>query len=446
MKSKNSIINNMILFLINMIKKGERLFCCRLNQQNKIRYFTICIQVLFFFFSTVSFCQETITGILYSDNKPVSITISEGRITGIKRIKKLPEGSQDLYIAPGLIDNQVNGFAGVSFTFGGGELTAKGIKKATIELWKEGVTTYLPTLTTNSYEVLKKNFTILGKIKDDPALLGSIAGFHLEGPYISPLDGYRGAHPLKYVRKPDRDEFTSLNEASGNNILQVTVAPESEGALEFISQCTEKGIVVALGHHNASAELITEAIDRGARVATHIGNGCANMINRHVNPLWPQLADDRLMISIIGDGFHLLPEEIRVFYKIKGPEKTIITSDVTGFGSLPPGKYVTEEGDSIELTSAGMLRYPAQDVLYGSASPLRKGVANVMKVTGCSLKDAIEMASTNPAELYNLNDRGSIETGKRADLILFRITDNGMDIFRTFVNGKLVYYKFSDNK
>jgi len=159
--------------------------------------------VLFFFFSTVSFCQETITGILYSDNKPVSITISEGRITGIKRIKKLPEGSQDLYIAPGLIDNQVNGFAGVSFTFGGGELTAEGVKKATIELWKSGVTTYLPTLTTNSYEVLKKNFTILGKIKDDPALLGSIAGFHLEGPYISPLDGYRGAHPLKYVRKPD---------------------------------------------------------------------------------------------------------------------------------------------------------------------------------------------------------------------------------------------------
>jgi N-acetylglucosamine-6-phosphate deacetylase len=399
----------------------------------------IPLLILFFFFSSDSYSQETISGLLYSDSKPVSITITEGRITSIKRIKKLPEGNQSFYISPGLIDNQVNGFAGISFTFGGGELTAEGVKKATQELWKTGVTTYLPTLTTNSYELLKKNFTILGTIIDDPALHGSIAGFHLEGPYISPVDGFRGAHPLKYVRKPDWNEFISLYEASGNNIIQVTVAPETEGAIEFISKCVEKGIVVALGHHNASAGQITEATDHGARIATHIGNGCANMINRHNNPLWPQLADDRLMISIIGDGFHLLPEEIRVFYKAKGIERTIITSDVTGYGSLPPGKYVTEEGDSIELTTAGMLRYPAQNVLYGSASPIKKGVGNVMIVTGCSLSDAIQMASTNPARLYNLDDRGTIEPGKRADLILFQIIDNELVIKQTYVGGNLVY-------
>ena len=383
--------------------------------------------------------QPGIEGLLYSDGTPVLITIKDGKISEIMRIGKPAEKNTGLYIAPGLIDNQVNGFAGVSFTFGGGELTGEGVIKATQELWKTGVTTYLPTLTTNSFEVLKKNFIILGRMKDDPSLLGSVAGFHLEGPYISPVDGYRGAHPLKYVRKPDWGEFSSLNEASGNNIIQVTVAPETEGAMEFISKCVQNGIVVALGHHNASAGLITEAIDRGARLATHIGNGCANMINRHNNPLWPQLADDRLMISIIGDGFHLNSEEIRVFFKVKGTEKTIITSDVTGFGSLPPGKYVTEEGDTIELTSAGMLTYPAQNVLYGSASPLSKGVGNVMKVTGCSLGDAIRMASTNPAILYNLNDRGEIAIGKRADLIMFQIVDNELVIRQTYVSGKLVY-------
>jgi N-acetylglucosamine-6-phosphate deacetylase len=420
-----------------MTKKGDRIFFYRFDRQKKFRHFIICFLVIFF--STASFSQETITGLLYSDNKPVSITINEGRIIRIKRMKKLPEGSLNLYISPGLIDNQVNGFAGVSFTFGGGELTAEGVKKATQELWKTGVTTYLPTLTTNSYELLKKNFTTIGKVKDDPALLGSIPGFHLEGPYISPADGYRGAHPLKFVRKPDWSEFISLYEASGNNILQITVAPETDGALDFISKCVEKGIVIALGHHNASAQLISEAVDHGARIATHIGNGCANMINRHVNPLWPQLADDRLIISIIGDGFHLNPEEIRVFYKIKGPDKTIITSDVTGYGSLPPGKYITEEGDSIELTSAGMLRYPAQNVLYGSASPLKKGVMNVIRVTGCSLAEAIGMVTTNPARLYKLNDRGVIETGKRADLILFKIVDNEMVIMKTIVNGHVVY-------
>jgi N-acetylglucosamine-6-phosphate deacetylase len=297
----------------------------------------------------------------------------------------------------------------------------------------------LPTLSTNSRELLLNNFAVLAKAKDDPELLGSIAGFHLEGPYISPVDGYRGAHPLKYVRKPDWDEFMAFNKAAGNNILEVTVAPEIDGALDFISKCKAAGIIVAIGHHDASAAAIASAIDRGAVIATHLGNGCANMINRHINPLWPQLADDRLMISIIGDGFHLLPEEIRVFYKVKGPDKTIIISDVTSYAGLDPGQYITAEGDTIELTPEGMLRYPAQNVLYGSASSVKEGVGNVMKVTGCTLEEAIRMTSANPAKLIGLNDRGEIAIGKRADLILFQVVDNELIIMQTYVNGNLVY-------
>ena len=210
------------------------------NQMIKFR-----LTLIFAFISSFLFSQNTITGILYSDNKPVSVTIKDGKISKIKRIKKLPEGSENLYLAPGLIDNQVNGFAGVSFTFGGGELTPEGVKKATEALWETGVTTYLPTLTTNSNELLKKNFEVLAKAKDDPSLLGSIPGFHLEGPFISPVDGFRGAHPLRFVRKPDWNEFLELNKASGNNILQVTIAPETEGAFDFISKCTASGILVA---------------------------------------------------------------------------------------------------------------------------------------------------------------------------------------------------------
>ena len=416
-----------------MIKTGS-------ETRNKGDYFhrTIII-LLFVLFPGMIFSQETITGILYSDNKPVSITIKDGIITGLKRIKKLPAGNEGLIIAPGLIDNQVNGFAGISFTFGGGSLTDDDVKKATEELWKTGVTTYLPTLTTNSHDLLLKNFSVLGKFKDNPALLGSIPGFHLEGPYISPVDGYRGAHPLMHVRKPDWNEFLMFNKAAGNGIIHITIAPEVEGAMDFIDKCKASGIVIALGHHNGNAQQVTEAIDRGARIATHLGNGCANMINRHINPLWPQLSDDRLMISIIGDGFHLNPEEIRVFYKVKGPEKTIITSDVTSYASLKPGKFLTEEGETIELTPEGMLRYPAQNVLYGSASPVKKGVANVMKVTGCSLAEAIRMASLNPAKLYNLTDRGEISTGKRADIIIFKMVNDELVIKKTYVKGNLVY-------
>ena len=386
-----------------------------------------------------SFAQTRIEGLLYTDSKPVSVEIKDGKIVSVQPIDKLSDDTHPCYIAPGLIDNQVNGFAGVSFCFGGSELNKEGILKATRELWKKGVTTYLPTLTTNSKEVLLRNFALLASSKNEEALHGSIAGYHLEGPYISPEDGYRGAHPLKYVHKPDWKEFMEIYEASGRNILTITVAPELEGAMEFIRKCTAMGITVAIGHHNAPKAVIDEAVLNGAKIATHLGNGCANMINRHNNPLWPQLANKQLMASIICDGFHLRDEEIIVFYKVKGPEKTIITSDVTGFAGLPPGNYKNEEGETIELTKEGMLRYPAQNVLYGSASPISRGVTHIMKVTGCSLGEAVQMASTNPAKLYGLTDRGSIEPGKRADLILFESGDSELTIRKTWVAGNLVY-------
>jgi len=380
-----------------------------------------------------------VEGIFYLDNSPVRVTIANGKITGFTRLSELTDKTKAFYIAPGLIDNQVNGFMGESFVFGGGTLTREGVVKITKALWQVGVTTYLPTLTTNDPEALRKSMTILAKSKQDPEIMGSIAGIHLEGPYISPVDGYRGAHPLKHVRKPDWNEFMKYYEASGRSIIQITLAPEVEGAMDLISKCREKNIIVALGHHNGNTSQVTEAVDRGARIATHFGNGCANTINRHVNPLWPQLAEDRLMISMIADGFHLRPEQIRTFYRVKGPENTILTSDVTSFGGLPAGKYLNEDGDTIEHTVEGALIYPAQKVLYGSASPLLKGVGHVMRVTGCTLGQAIRMASTNPARLYGLADRGELNPGMRADIILFTIDDFRVNIKKTIVAGELVY-------
>ena len=395
--------------------------------------------VIFVLIATISFSQTTIEGVHYIYKTPVSVEIKDGKIISIKKLDKLQDENNVLYIAPGLFDNQINGFAGVSFTFGGSELTVDGAKKATRELWKKGVTSYLATLTSNSKKTLMKNFAILAKAKKDPELLGTIPGFHLEGPYISPIDGFRGAQPLQHVRKPDWNEFMDMYEASERNILTVTVAPEIDGAMDFIRKCTAMGITIAIGHHNATKEIVDQAVLCGARTATHLGNGCANMINRHNNPLWPQLANDQLMASIICDGFHLRDEEIKTFYSIKGPEKTIITSDVTSFAALPPGKYTNEDGETIELTEEGLLHYPAQNVLYGSATPINRGVVKIMEVTGCTLGDAIQMASTNPAKLYGLTDRGELKPGMRADLILFTIGKRELDIKKTYVSGKLVY-------
>jgi N-acetylglucosamine-6-phosphate deacetylase len=398
------------------------------------------ISMLLFSLLLNSSCKhQGIEGLSFLDGKPVRVEVKDGMISRVKNISKLTGKGNHMYIAPGLIDNQVNGFAGISFSLAGGELTVEGVKQVTRSLWEYGVTSYLPTLTTNDREILLANLYVLSKAKNEQDLLGSIPGFHLEGPYISPVDGYRGAHPKMFVREPDWVEFMELYEASGRNILTVTVAPEIPGGLGFIRQCSEMGIIVALGHHNASAETIDEAVQNGARICTHLGNGCANMINRHKNPLWPQLARDELMISIICDGIHLLPEEIKVFHKVKGTDKTIITSDVTSYATLPPGEYFTPEGDTIVLTPDQMIYYPAQNVLYGSASPITRGVGHIMEVTGCSLADAFRMASTNPAKLYGLTDRGTMEKGKRADLILFTVENSEIKIHKTYVRGELVF-------
>lgn len=378
-------------------------------------------------------------GISYLDNLPIRVKVKNGKISEIIRIKSLSDEEKNVYIGPGLIDNQVNGYKGVSFSLGDANFNKTDVIRVTKGLWKVGVTTYLPTLRTNSQKNLIKNLKILANAKNDPATLGSIAGFHLEGPYISPLDGFRGAHALEYVRKPNWQEFMELYESSGENILEMTVAPEVEGAMKFINQCTKKNIIVGLGHHNATSEEVTEAVNMGARIATHLGNAMPNKIDRHKNPLWPQLSDDRLMVSIIGDGFHLSPEEIRVFYKAKGSLRTIITSDVTRYAGMPPGKYQNSEGDTILLTTDGAVMYLARNSLSGSASPVTKGVANVMKVTGCSMAEAFQMGATNAAKLYGLKDRGELRVGMRADLIIFSIDNFKINIKQTIVNGQLVY-------
>jgi N-acetylglucosamine-6-phosphate deacetylase len=392
--------------------------------------------------------MRRIEGIHYLDKKPVAIWLDGCFISRIERIKKLQDSSENLFISPGFIDIQVNGYDGVSFSLEGADdtssearhLSVEEIRKITKELWAQGVTTYFPTLTTNSRELFLKNIGILADAIEDPENLGSIPGLHLEGPYISAVDGYRGAHPREHVRIPDWNGFSQLYERARGKILLVTMAPEAEGAIGFIKKCREKGIVVSLGHHNGTAENIHEAADAGAQLSTHLGNGCATLINRHRNPLWPQLADDRIMISVISDSFHLPPDVLKAFYKIKGAEKIIIISDMVSYAGLPAGLYRIKTGEMIEKAPNGHLRFSGQEGgLYGSATPLPEAITHMMKVTGCSLGEVFMMTASNPAKLNNLTDRGTIEVGKRADIIMFSLNDSRLMIERTFVCGKEVY-------
>lgn len=405
------------------------------------RYLGIILFVFFFIqqgISTFTYAQTKIEGLSYIDNLPISIEIENGYIKTITHIESLPKGPKKVYIAPGLFDNQVNGGNEIYFAASKG-INLADVRTVTRNQWSVGVTTYLPTLTSNSKEVFLQNLTVLSQAFNDPEIKGSIGGIHLEGPYISPVEGFRGAHSPKYIRKADWTEFMDFYNTSGRHIVTVTIAPETDGAIEFIRKCTEMKIVMALGHHNASSQLIEDAVEAGACICTHLGNGCANMINRHENPLWPQLARNKLMVSLICDGFHLNDDEIKVFYGIKGTERTIITSDITSLAGLTPGTYKTADGKELELTESGKVQYPAQKVLAGSALSLNVGVKHLMDVTLCSLAEAIRMGSTNPARLYGFTDRGELKPGMRADLILFTIGDKKLDIEKTYVDGELVF-------
>ena len=254
---------------LNPLLEKRRGPYCEIRKPLWFDYINAFLSIFFiasflFFYPALSSEQKIrkIEGIFYLDHTPVSIEIRDGKIYKINRKVSLDDPrNAGIYVSPGLIDNQVNGYASVSFVFAGEELTVEGVRKATHALWKEGVTTYLPTLTTQSHAMLIHNFAILAEAVKDDDIGRSIPGYHLEGPYISPVDGYRGAHPKQWVRLPDWEEFMEYREAADYRILQVLLAPEMEGAFEFIRHCHENGIIVGLAHHNASAEVIQRAVD-----------------------------------------------------------------------------------------------------------------------------------------------------------------------------------------
>jgi N-acetylglucosamine-6-phosphate deacetylase len=395
---------------------------------------------IFLFANFSSFCMKTdstsiIEGINYADNQPISVSIKNGKI--VKISKKASVSNPKFYLAPGLIDLQINGFMGVDFS--DPNLSPEAIKKATNELRKVGVTTFLPTVITNDQNSLLNSFALLSVIFKDADLSKSIPGFHLEGPYISPKQGFRGVHLEKYIRNPAWNELTELQKAAQNGIKLITLAPESEGAISFIETSVKYGIKVALGHHNGSTEQINEAVAAGASLSTHLGNGCANMIDRHKNPLWPQLANDKLSATIIADGFHLNQEELQCFYKMKGQENTILVSDALDLAGMPPGEYI-RDGKKILLTE-NVAKYPAENVLAGAASPIDLCITNIMKATNCGLKNAINMATKNPAQAMGFDKIGEIKIGKLANLILFSIENEHITIEKTLLEGKVVYSK-----
>ncbi|MBW4082246.1 amidohydrolase family protein [Paenibacillus sp. S150] len=327
-------------------------------------------------------------------------------------------------VAPGLVDLQINGYGGHDFN--NPLLTAAEVKLAVRTLWREGVTTCYPTVITGAADKIAAAMRAIAlACEQDSAAASTIGGIHLEGPFLSPEDGPRGAHSLEHIRPPDIDLFDRWQEAAGGRISIVTLSPEWEGSEDFIRHCVQQGVTVSIGHTSADSRQIAGAAAAGARLSTHLGNGAHPVLPRHPNMLWAQLAEERLWCTLIADGFHLPDEVLKVAMKVKGRQALLI-SDAVSLGGLPPGSYVTPVGGAVVLTPEGRLHLAGQPALLaGSAQMLLRHIEHVSAAGLADFPDAWDMASIRPAGFMALPAAAGLVPGAPADLALLRRSHGG---------------------
>ncbi len=341
------------------------------------------------------------------------------------------------FISPGFVDIQVNGFAGVDFS--SPDLDAEKAISVLPAIWSTGVTTFCPTLITNSLPALARSFAILEQARrQSPDFAHAVPCYHLEGPYLSPL-GSHGAHDPQWMHPPDWDEFLELQRAAGGRIGIVTVAPELPGAEVFIRRARAAGVVVAIGHTDGGADDVHRAAAAGATLNTHLGNGCPEFIHRHRAPLWAQLATETLHTSMICDGFHLPPDLVRVIMAIKGIGKCILITDAVHVAQMPPGRY-TLVGTEIELLPSGQVVRADRAAMAGSAVTMNREVAVFIKYAQCGLDAAIQAATANPARLIQReNVCSELSAGQPANLVVFRREPETLKVEKVVSRGRCVY-------
>lgn len=304
------------------------------------------------------------------------------------------------YVSPGFVDLQVNGFGGVDYN--DTATRPEEVHRSLEAMADTGVTLCLPTIVTSSRE----HFVACARVVL-AARHPAVAGLHMEGPYISAQDGFRGAHPLAHVRAADLDDFERRQEGADGAIRLVTLAPEVPGAVALTEALADRGIRVAIGHTNATSAQIADAVQAGATLSTHLGNGCPVMLPRHPNPIWDQLADDRLTASIIVDGHHLPAATVKAIVRAKTPARCILVTDAMMAAGCPPGRYRLGELD-VELSPTGRVAAPGSATLAGSSLTLDRAVALTVAMAGVPLAEAAAMASTRAAEFIGVATRGSV--------------------------------------
>lgn len=294
----------------------------------------------------------------------------------------------------GLIDLQVNGFAGVDFN--DEALDAHGLDRALEAMLATGVTTCLPTIITAHEDELKRRFVALDRAVSESRLgRWMVPGYHLEGPFLNPGSGYAGCHPAEAMIPADPELVSRLERDLALPILMVTVAPEIEGGIALVRELAAAKRIVALGHTAADFEQVAAAAEAGATLSTHLGNGMPQRAHKLANPIMAQLAEDRLSASFIADGIHLPPPALKTMLRAKGFERSILVTDAVLAAAAPPGPY-RFAGMAVERGADGSVRQAGAVSLAGSALCLDEAVRNVVAWGFASAAQALALASVHP--------------------------------------------------
>jgi N-acetylglucosamine-6-phosphate deacetylase len=364
-------------------------------------------------------------------NKMVQIHLENDEIQKVEYLSEEPNGS--IYVGPGLVDLQINGFGGVDFNQF--PIEEKGFLKVIDSLAKSGVTSFFPTVITNSDPTIISLLSNINRLCETNELInGFVKGIHLEGPFISPKEGAKGAHDAQYIKAPDWDLFLTFQKASGNRIKIITISPEWKNASDFIKKCVEANIIVAIGHTIATPIQIQEAVDAGASLSTHLGNGAPLSLPRNSNFIFEQLASENLYASIIADGFHLPDSFLKIILKVK-QEKAILVSDSTQFAGMTSGTYETHIGGKVVLDNNRLATFDNPKILAGSAVSILDCINKLLYSNLCDLKTAWSLGSIHPNNLIDSIGKKNKENSEN-DLVIYELESTKIKILQTFKNGK----------
>lgn len=334
----------------------------------------------------------------FATGHPVYVQWRKGIITELDALHD--EEPTTLWLAEGLVDLQVNGYAGVDFQQD--ELTVQDLEKAAQALRRDGCTRFLLTLITDEWGVLLKRLQHIRSLRaQSPYLQQAIAGWHIEGPFLSEKPGFHGAHDPALMLDPTAEHLNQLREITGRDPVLITVAPERAGAIEAIKHARSLGFTVSLGHTDASAEVLRVAVEAGANAFTHLGNGCPRELDRHDNILWRVFETPGLTASLIPDGHHVSPALFRLVHCTLPARQIYYTTDAMSAAGAPPGKYPLGKV-TLEVGADQIVRLPGKTNFAGSALRPIDGVSRAAEMLGCPWQEVWERFSETPAKLIGL--------------------------------------------